>query len=254
MKNFGLVLVLSAVLFASVASQRAASSTTRTVTTRYATTGELEDDTSCKNVDISTNFTDPYGNGTCECPDVYLYVPQLEVDKINLTVKNLFARVSLSANVGSLVQISAGVDVRIDEVNLDIQGVRAKLLLEARLGKVEAILSRALDTLDKNPNLLTDLIKAIDGLLSSVVNTLGQTVQTIVDATGNILQKVVSSAGEIISQDIIGQVLDLPVVSNATNTFGQLVLTVRDMTGNLIDVTVNDAGKVVGTKVRNGGI
>src|SRR5688500_17405200 len=54
--------------------------------------------------------------------DVILEVPELSVDSIGLTVKDVQARVSLDANAMNLVQITAGVDVRIKEVQLGITG------------------------------------------------------------------------------------------------------------------------------------
>lgn len=39
------------------------------------------------------------GNGTCPCPDVYLNVPDLSVQLIELTVKDLQAHVSLNVSV-----------------------------------------------------------------------------------------------------------------------------------------------------------
>jgi hypothetical protein len=40
-------------------------------------------------------------------------------------------------------------------VNLSIDGVAAQLQLVARLGNIVTVVNRALDTIDRNPNLLT---------------------------------------------------------------------------------------------------
>ena len=66
--------------------------------------------------------TDPIGS---DQPDVLLDVPNLSVDDITLNVHNLVANLSLDARVASLVQLKAGVDVRIDSVHLNIKGVQA---------------------------------------------------------------------------------------------------------------------------------
>lgn len=71
-----------------------------------------------------------------------------------------------------------------------LQDVNAVLLLEARLDKVYATISKALDTIDANPNLLSGLAQSVQGLLNSTVNSLGQTVDTFVDSTGNLITKV----------------------------------------------------------------
>ena len=47
-------------------------------------------------------------------PDVVLDVPELEVDRITLEVKDLRAHVSILAELANLVNISVGVDARLD--------------------------------------------------------------------------------------------------------------------------------------------
>src|SRR5919107_333886 len=66
-------------------------------------------------------------------PDVVLDVPELEVDKITLEVRDLRAHVSILAELANLVNISVGVDARLDEVKLEIEGVEAEVHLVARL-------------------------------------------------------------------------------------------------------------------------
>ena len=51
-------------------------------------------------------------------PDVVLDVPELEVDRITLEVRDLRAHVSILAELANLVNISVGVDARLDEVKL----------------------------------------------------------------------------------------------------------------------------------------
>jgi len=178
-------------------------------------------------------------------PDVLLLVPNVSVGLINLTVANLDAKLNLNAAVGNLVTISAGVSASIGTVQLVIKDVEVQLELQVRLGTVAQIVSRALDTVDKNPNLLNNLVKAVGGVLNSVVNTLGQTVSSLVTETGQIVQKVVGETGQILSQNVIGSVLDLPIISNTTNAFGQVVRKVQDTTGNIITVTLDSAGNVL---------
>ena len=87
--------------------------------------------------------------------------------------------------------------------------------------------------------------------MSSVVNELGQIVQRTIDQLGNVVEKVLDDAGNILSQNIIGTVFDLPIVSNVTNSLGQTVLNVRDTnSGNLIKVVLDTAGKVLSTQVQ----
>ena len=108
--------------------------------------------------------------------DVLLDVPELEVDRISLTVRGLRAHVSILAELAGLVNLQVGVDARLDEVQLEIEGVRAKVLLKVRLDEVRAILNHALDTLAEHPEILRALTRAlnelVEGLVGSALGTL----------------------------------------------------------------------------------
>ena len=92
-------------------------------------------------------------------PDVLLDIPTLKIDEIKLNVDNLDAKVALRADLANLVKIDIGVQVGIAKVDLDIKGVEAQAILKVRLKQVYAILSRALETIDKNPEVLQNLLK-----------------------------------------------------------------------------------------------
>ena len=77
-----------------------------------------------------------------------------EVGQITLVVEDLEAHVSLNAKAASLISLNAGVDISIKKVNLTIANVDAQLQLVVRLDNVRKIVNRALETLDKNPNIL----------------------------------------------------------------------------------------------------
>ena len=97
--------------------------------------------------------------------DVLLDVSELEVEKITLEVAGLRAHVSVLAQLASLVNLQVGVDARLNRVKLEIEGVRAKVLLKVWLDEVRAILEKALDTLGEHPEILENLIRAINELL-----------------------------------------------------------------------------------------
>jgi len=84
-------------------------------------------------------------------------VPQLKVDEIGLEVENLHARIALETRLGDLLQLYVGADVVVDKVALEIKGVDAQAQLKARLQNVFSILDRTLQTVDENPELLTEL-------------------------------------------------------------------------------------------------
>src|ERR687893_1476119 len=107
-------------------------------------------------------------------PDVVLDVPELEVDRITLEVRDLRAHVSILAELANLVNISVGVDARLDEVKLEIEGVEAEVHLVARLHNVRAILVKALETIGEHPEILRILARSISRLVrESLEGTLG---------------------------------------------------------------------------------
>ena len=94
--------------------------------------------------------------------DVILEIPELSVDSIGLTVSNVRAHVALDANAMNFVQITAGVDVGIKQVQLGIVGVFAEAYLYVDLDNVARIVSRVVQTLDRNPQILTHVLQAVD--------------------------------------------------------------------------------------------
>ncbi|MEV4048473.1 hypothetical protein AB0J75_36735, partial [Streptomyces sp. NPDC049744] len=107
--------------------------------------------------DDSTEGRPPEERG----PDVFLDVPQLKVDELNLDVENLRARVSLQAEVLDLLKLNVGADVALGQVHLDISGVEAQAQLEVRLDNVALIINRVLTTLDRNPQILDELARGV---------------------------------------------------------------------------------------------
>jgi hypothetical protein len=94
--------------------------------------------------------------------DVILEIPELSVDSIGLTVADVKAHVSLDANAMNLVQVTAGVDVGIKKVQLGIVGVLAEAYLYVDLDNVAKIVNRVVQTLDRNPQILIQVLKTVD--------------------------------------------------------------------------------------------
>jgi hypothetical protein len=94
--------------------------------------------------------------------DVILEIPELSVDSIGLTVQDVRAHVSLDANAMNFVQITAGVDVGIRKVQLSITGVLAEAYLYVDLDNVARIVDRVVLTLDRHPEILTQVLQAVD--------------------------------------------------------------------------------------------
>jgi hypothetical protein len=107
-------------------------------------------------------------------PDVVLDVPELEVDRITLEVRDLRAHVSILAELANLLNISVGVDARLDEVKLEIEGVEAEVHLVARLKNVRAILVKALETIGEHPEILRILARSLTQIVRETLEgTLG---------------------------------------------------------------------------------
>jgi hypothetical protein len=87
--------------------------------------------------------------------DVILEIPELSVDSIGLTVSDVRAHVALDANAMNLVQLTAGVDVGIKKVQLGIVGVLAEVYLYVQ-------------TLDRNPQILIQVLKTVDTAVTSI--------------------------------------------------------------------------------------
>jgi hypothetical protein len=219
--------------------------------------------------------------------DVVLEVPNLSVDSIVLRVNGVRVQVALDVRAANLVAINAGAQVSIDSVSLTIAGVGAEAYAYIDLDNVARIVNRVVQTLDRNPELVTTLLSVVDttvgtvgglantalqpggvvgqtvgavggalnqvtrpgGLLSQTINTLGQTVQTVLEPAGAIIERTIGTAGALVSQRTLGNVLSLPVVRETAGQAGQVVKQVRDQTGRIIEFTQSATGAVSAARV-----
>ena len=128
-------------------------------------------------------------------PDVVLDVPELEVDRITLEVRDLRAHVSILAELANLLNISVGVDARLDEVKLEIEGVEAEVHLVARLKNVRIILVKALETIGEHPEILRILARS---LTQVVRETLEGTLGTLDSALEGL------EVGDTVDEELLG--------------------------------------------------
>ena len=105
--------------------------------------------------------------------DVVLEVPNLSVDSIGLTVADLRAHLALDANAANLVTLVAGADVSIQRVQLELVGVRAEAYVYVDLDNVARIVNRVVNTLDRNPQILTRLLQAVDTTVNALTGGIG---------------------------------------------------------------------------------
>jgi len=133
-------------------------------------------------------------------PDVVLDVPELEVDRITLEVRDLRAHVSILAELANLLNISVGVDARLDEVKLEIEGVEAEVHLVARLKNVRIILVKALETIGEHPEILRILARSLTQVvretLEGTLGTLDSALEGL-QVGGTVDEALLGSLGEV---------------------------------------------------------
>jgi hypothetical protein len=171
-----------------------------------------------------------------EQPDVVLDVPNLSVDEITLDVENLEAHVALNAQLADLLKLNAGADVSIDKVKLSIKGVKAQLALIVRLDNVRAIIERTLQTLDNNPQIITQLTGTVNNAVDTVGGVANNAVNTVGDLTTTLLRS--------------GQVLNLAnsalsTVSQTVDAAGNTVRRLRAADGTLYEVVTDTANRIL---------
>src|ERR1043166_8997344 len=141
---------------------------------------------------------DPVGT-----PDVLVDVPELRVDSIHFELDNLDAHVALKAKVLNLVKLNVGVDVHLSRVKLDIKGVEAELIMKARLDHVAAIVDRLMTSLDRNPELVKGLSRAVSDIgqgAGQAVSKTGGAVQDVGHGAEGALKDVGQGAGQAVGE------------------------------------------------------
>ncbi len=127
--------------------------------------------------------------------DVFLDVPLLKVDEIDLDVEDLRAHVSLQAEVLDLLKLSVGADVSLGRVHLGISGVEAQAQLKVRLDNVAVIVNRVLTTVDRNPEILTELARGVSAAVRDVGGGAREAVGAVGAGAGQAVQDVGAGAG-----------------------------------------------------------
>lgn len=126
-------------------------------------------------------------------PDVLLDVPIVKVDQIDIEVEDLRAQVAVMAEARDLVEISVGADVSLGRVKLRIEGVEAQVLLKAKLANVHLILERVLTSLDRNPELLRSVGRAVEEAgegAGHLAGEAGEAVEDVGEGAGSAVRDV----------------------------------------------------------------
>ena len=190
--------------------------------------------------------------------DVVLDVPNLCVNRVFLKVDSVTAKLNLDARVANLVRVDAGADVLIGNVDLTIQGVRAQALLLVDLDDVYYIVDNTLTFIDNHPEIVQQLgstlqntVGAVGGLVNRLLLGTVNGVQRLIDTgTGNILEKAVTAAGQNAAEKVVGNITQLPVISQTTDAAGNLIKRARDAATNaIVQYTLSKAGKLLGASI-----
>lgn len=185
-----------------------------------------------------------------EQPDVLLDVPNLSVDELTVEVDNLEAHISLDARLANLLKLTAGADVNIDNVKIQLKGVKAQATLVVRLDNVRAILERTLQTLDNNPQIITQLLSTVDNTVGTVGGVANNALPVVGGVANNAVNTVGGVAGGLLKN---GEVLDLAKaslteVSRTVNASGQTVRQVRNRAGQVLEVVTDSANRIVSSR------
>lgn len=129
-------------------------------------------------------------------PDVLLDVPQLRVEEIILEVEDLRAHVSVQAEVLNLLRLSVGADVQLGGVHLEIKGVEAQALLKVRLDKVAEIINRVLATIDRNPEIVGQIVAPLEATARELEGTVGRAVDEVGRAAPGLDRSLAETLGE----------------------------------------------------------
>jgi hypothetical protein len=158
------------------------------------------------------------------------------VESITLDVHGLEAHVSLNAQLADLLKLNVGADVTLESVKLDIKGVQAQAALIVRLDNVRAIIERTLQTLNNNPQIITQLTGTIDKAVNVTGGVVNNTVDTVGDLTGGLL-----CSGAVLDIARSG----LSTVSQTVNEAGQMVRLLRASDGAVYEVVTDTANRIL---------
>jgi hypothetical protein len=190
------------------------SKSTKEPPSKHSATGGDQDDAEDQGMsksDESETGGKAMGRPPADEPDVYVFVPQLEVGELMIDVERLDAHLALRAEVANLLSLIAGVHVGVSKVKIDLKDVKAEAELKVRLENTYNILDRTLTTLDENPEIVKGLLETADsavestgqigeqatkpgGALSELTSGVGDTLGNLGDSIGDGLSSLAGKA------------------------------------------------------------
>ena len=189
-------------------------------------------------------------SGGDDAPDVFLDVPLLKVDEIDLEVEDLRAHVSLQAEVLDLLKLNVGVDATLGRVQLNIKGVEAQAQLRVRLDEVGSIIARVLDSVDRNPQILEQVTRGVGQAASDLGRGVGDAVDQVGEGAGEAVREVgqgARGATQQLGRSVGGAVEDVGEgAGSATETVGRGA-------GRTVEEVGSSTGDAVGSVTRTAG-
>lgn len=131
-------------------------------------------------------------------PDVLLDAPVVKLENLDFELNDLRAKVSLFAKVLDLVELSVGIDAYLGRVKLTIESIEVQALLKVRLDNVRAILDRVLTTVDRNPQIVHELVRGV----SSAVEDVGEGAGDLVGEGANEAVSDIGSGARTAVEDV----------------------------------------------------
>lgn len=175
-----------------------------------------------------------------EAPDVVLDVPKLNIEELNLEVDDLKAHISARAELADLVRVNVGVDVFLGKVKLGIKGVEAQALLEVKLGRILDTLDRALDAINRNPQILTGILEDAGRAPEGAGGAAAGVESAAEQAARTTEREVAAGPG-----DRAGGVAELGIEEEYVDEQGRLVGRARDEAGNVVEEVLDEGGNAL---------
>jgi len=205
---------------------------------------DIRDDGDPEAVVYETANTTPNVSALNPEPDVMLNA-SVHVGEIYVGVDNLTAKINLDAQVLSLLQFNAGVDLSIDKVSLTIQNVTAKVYLEARLGNLVKMVGDVLDSIDLNP-IIAELGNGLGSIINDTAGLVGDVADGLTGSGSNSSSSAASKRSEDLMQfDIVNNIL-FSKNDFSGNTHTRRVL---KQNGDIVEQKLNNYGYIATEKV-----
>jgi hypothetical protein len=205
---------------------------------------DIRDDGDPEAVVYETANTTPNVSALNPEPDVMLNA-SVHVGEIYVGVDNLTAKINLDAQVLSLLQFNAGVDLSIDKVSLTIQNVTAKVYLEARLGNLVKMVGDVLDSIDLNP-IIAELGNGLGSIINDTAGLVGDVADGLTGSGSNSSSSAASKRSEDLMQfDIVNNIL-FSKNDFSGNTHTRRVL---KQNGDIVEQKLNNYGSIADEKV-----